>query len=327
MHIASVRIQHFRAFADETIYFNDYTCLVGPNGGGKSTVLTALNIFFRETSQSQTDLLRLDKEDFHYENTTNPIVITVTFEDLSAEAQQDLKDYFRQEKLVVSASAKWNEEDKFAQVVQYGQRLGMDEFKPFFKAVGDGASVKDLKGLYAEIRLKHENLPAPGIKQAMIDALHNYEAERPEECALIPSEDQFYGFSKGANRLAKYIQWVFVPAVKDPCDEQLEARNTALGMLLERTVRTKVTFKEPLENLRTEFGDKYQAILAAQQSSLTRLPSQSRTRAGRLRQSPQERCSKFNKPCNRPSTRSSSPTCSSLSRGWRMSPTSRPTLP
>jgi predicted ATP-dependent endonuclease of OLD family len=137
MRLASVRIQNFRAFADETIYFNDYTCLVGPNGGGKSTVLTALNIFFRETSQSQTDLFKLDKEDFHHKNTKAPITITVTFEDLNAEAQQDLKDYFRQEKLVVSASAKWNEEDKFAQVLQYGERLGMDDFKPFFPQAAD----------------------------------------------------------------------------------------------------------------------------------------------------------------------------------------------
>jgi hypothetical protein len=130
------------------------------------------------------------------------------------------------------------------------------------------------------IRLKHENLPAPGIKQAMIDALHNCEAERPEECVLIPSEDQFYGFSKGANRLAKYIQWVFVPAVKDACDEQLEAKKTALGILLERTVRTKVTFKEPLDNLREEFSGEYQAILDAQQSSLKELSDSLTRRLG-----------------------------------------------
>jgi predicted ATP-dependent endonuclease of OLD family len=42
MKIESVRIKNFRSFADETIPFNDYTCLVGPNGAGKSTIPCAL---------------------------------------------------------------------------------------------------------------------------------------------------------------------------------------------------------------------------------------------------------------------------------------------
>lgn len=271
MRVSSVRIQNFRAFADETIHFNDYTCLVGPNGGGKSTVLTALNIFFRETSQAQTDLFKLDTEDFHHGNLDDPIIITVTFDNLSPAAQRDLKDYFRQGTLIVSAKAIWNQEDNFAQVKQYGERLVMEDFTPFFKAEGDGASVADLKKLYAAIRETHAELPAPGTKQLMIDSLRAHEAERPGKCVLIPSEDKFYGFSKGTDRLEKHIQWVFVPAVKDASDEQVEAKKGVLGMLLERTVRTNVTFKEPLDKLRAEFGNKYQAILDAQQSALKEL--------------------------------------------------------
>jgi predicted ATP-binding protein involved in virulence len=280
MRLSSVRIQNFRAFADQTIHFNDYTCLVGPNGGGKSTVLMALNIFFQETSHAKTDLLKLDKEDFHHKNTNNPVVITVTFEDLNVEAQEDLKDYYRQGKLIVSAKAIWNEEDKFAQVLQYGQRLGMEDFKPFFKADGDGASVKELKAAYATIREKFGDLPAPGTKQAMIDALREYESAHAGDCVEIPSEDQFYGVSKGVNRLEKHIQWVFVPAVKDASDEQIEAKKTALGKLLERTVRTKVAFNEPLEKLRSDAGEKYQKILDEQQAALTDLSDSLSRRLG-----------------------------------------------
>lgn len=280
MRVSSVRIQNFRAFADETIRFNDYTCLVGPNGAGKSTVLTALNIFFRETSQAQTDLLRLDKEDFHHGNLDDPIIITLTFDNLSPDAQVDLKDYFRQGQLVVSAKAIWNHEDNFAEVKQYGDRLGMEDFKLFFKAEGDRASVADLKRLYAEIREAHAELPAPGTKQVMIDSLHAYEEGHPERCLLIPSEDKFYGFSKGTDRLEPHIQWIFVPAVKDASDEGVEAKKGVLGMLLDRTVRTKVTFKEPLDVLRTEFGGRYQAILDAQQNSLKELSASLNRRLG-----------------------------------------------
>lgn len=280
MRLSSVRIQNFRAFADETIHFNSYTCLVGPNGGGKSTVLQALNVFFQESSHSKTDLLKLGKEDFHHKNTKDDVRITVTFEDLNTDAEAELKDYYRLGKLIVSAKATWNEEDKFAQVRQYGQRLGMEDFKPFFKDEGDGKSVAELKKCYTGIREKYADLPAPGTKQAMMEALRVYEASKPTQCTEIPSEDQFYGISKGVNRLGKYIQWVFVPAVKDASDEAVEAKKTALGILLERTVRTKVGFKDALDKLRAESGGKYQTILNERQDALKDLSTSLTNRLG-----------------------------------------------
>jgi putative ATP-dependent endonuclease of the OLD family len=268
MRIASVRIRNFRGFADQSIEFGDYTSLVGPNGGGKSSVLTALNVFFRNTSNASTDLLKLEREDFHHRNTGEPIEITVTFADLSPEAQQEFKDYFRHGHLVVSAVAKWSDEDGYATVQQYGQRLGLEAFRSFFRAEGDGEPVAELKKVYADLRNKHPELPAANTKAAMVEALHEYEGAHPEDCTLILSQDQFYGVTKGADRLEKYVQWVFVPAVKDATTEQLEAKKSALGLLLERTVRTKVKFDESLEQLRQELGAKYVAMIEAQKSTL-----------------------------------------------------------
>lgn len=50
MRLTEIKIKNFRSFEDETIAVDDYTCFVGPNGTGKSTVLQALNVFFRNTS-------------------------------------------------------------------------------------------------------------------------------------------------------------------------------------------------------------------------------------------------------------------------------------
>lgn len=96
MKIKSVRIENFISFKDAEIPLDDYTCLVGPNGSGKSTILTALNVFFRQSENTATDLIRLDREDFHCKNTSAPVTITVTFSDLSKEAQEDFSDYARQ---------------------------------------------------------------------------------------------------------------------------------------------------------------------------------------------------------------------------------------
>ena len=133
MRIDSVRIENFRSFEDATVPFNNYACLVGPNGVGKSTVLTALNVFFREFENTPTDLSQLEQEDFHFRNTAVPIRITVTFADLSEEAQDDFSDYVRQGKLVVTADATFNGANG-KEVKQYGQRLGMTALRPFFNS-------------------------------------------------------------------------------------------------------------------------------------------------------------------------------------------------
>lgn len=268
MKIESVHIENFRSFLDETIVLDDYTCLVGPNGGGKSTVLCALNVFFRETENSSTDVVNLSAEDFHQKITENPIKITVAFVDLSEEAKKDFKDYFRQDKLIISAVATFNPATSRAEVKQYGQRLGMEEFRPFFDASGAGKPVANLREIYKMLKEKRADLPAATTKDAMTEALQTYEAAHPELRIPIASEDQFYGVSRGTDRLNKYVQWVYIPAVKDVTTEQNEGKATALGRLLARTVRLKLKFDEVIRELQAKTEIEYQQILGKNQDAL-----------------------------------------------------------
>jgi putative ATP-dependent endonuclease of OLD family len=264
--IKSVRIQNFRSFEDETIEFDAYTCLVGPNGAGKSNVLCALNVFFREKSGSTTDLTEFQREDFHNGNVADPGIITITFIDLSDDAKKDFENYVRQEQLVVSAVAKFDATTEKAPVVQRGQRRVMRDFVPFFAE--KKASADALSDAYAALQKKYTDLPEAKSNSKRQEALREYEEAHPELTELEWSDDQFYGFSKGANRLAPHIQWVYVPAVKDASGEQTEAKDTALGKLLARTVRSRVNFKESLDALRASAKAEYQAMLGNQQTTL-----------------------------------------------------------
>lgn len=268
MKIESIHIKNFRTFSDATVQLSNYTCLVGANGCGKSTILSALNVFFRETSGTQTDVTVLDREDFHHKNTDEPIEITVTFVELNAAAQTDFADYYRQKRLVISAIAQYDTGTGRAEVKQYGQRLAMKQFAPYFKANGDKASAEDLRKIYADIKKEFAELKAATTKPAMEAALREYENSHGNECTLIRSEDQFYGVSKGTNRLAKYVQWVYVPAVKDATTEQIEGKNTALGKLLARTVRAKTNFDEEVKVLRAKAQADYQILLEKNQDAL-----------------------------------------------------------
>ena len=186
MRISSVRIENFRSFKDETLPLNNYACLVGPNGAGKSTVLTALKIFFRESENLPTDLSQLDQEDFHCKHTDKPIQITVTFTDLDDEAQEDFSDYVRQGQLVVSAVATFDGATGKAQVKQYGQRIGMRAFAPFFEAADAGKKVLELKEIYAGLRETCPDLSAPGTKDTMIHGFARFRSSAAGRMRAYP---------------------------------------------------------------------------------------------------------------------------------------------
>lgn len=271
MRIESVSVKNLRCIKEAVAIFDPYTCLVGPNGAGKSTFLHALNIFFRHTEDAKTDVTSLAQEDFHQRDASTPIEITVTFAELSKDAENDFKDYSRQGKLIVTAKATFDQKSNRAEVKQYGQRLGMSAFKPFFKAYGDGAPAASLKALFEDIEKNTPEIAAMSSKKTkdgMYQTLREFEASRPDLCEVIPSEDQFYGVSKGLNRLEKYVQWIFIPAVKDATEEQIETKGGALGKLLARTVRAKVNFSGTMDALIADARQKYQQMLDDNRSAL-----------------------------------------------------------
>ena len=214
MKIEQVEIWNLRAFEHAEIKIDDYTCFVGANGAGKSTVLTALNIFFRQSEHTGTNLQFLDKEDFHKSDTSKPVKIRVTFKNLTEEALEEFKHYARNERLVITAEAVFDPSTNRAEVKHFGERSVFPDFIPFFKALSEGAKAAEYNEIYSGLQERFE-LPAARSKEAKIAELRSYESARPDECQLERSSDQFYGVSKGANRLEKFVQWVFVPAVKD----------------------------------------------------------------------------------------------------------------
>ena len=270
MKIKSVRLEAFRGFQDATITFNRYSCFVGPNGAGKSTVLAALNVFFHEQAWASTDTFKLTEEDYFGKNTAIPVRITVTFDDLSAEAQSELAAYWRQGELVVTAEALFDPTAGAGQVRHYGQRLGMPIFRRYFDADKAGAKAADLYGIFDEIRVEFPDLGNPRSKDDKAAELQAYEAAHPDLCELIRSEDNFYGVNS-TGKLARFVQWVYVPAVKDAGEEGQESKNSALGKLIARTVQTRTSLDADVESLRAEALTRYEALLEGNQAGLAEI--------------------------------------------------------
>ena len=203
MKLKSVRIKNFRSIKDETVEIDDYTCLVGANGAGKSNVLHALNIFFGETGVPGLNTHVLKEEDFHNKITSSPVEITLIFTDLSQAAQADLSHYVRQGDLEVSAKAEFSEDDGEARIKQYGIRLAIPDFAEYFERDKEKKSVSELKAIYNRLKNDYPDLTDAKTKPSMESALRSYEEEHFELCDKIPSKDEFYGVSKGKNHLKK----------------------------------------------------------------------------------------------------------------------------
>ena len=277
MKIKSIRLENFRSFDDDSILLNRYSCFVGPNGAGKSTVLAALNLFFQEKAGSATDISKLTDEDYFGKNTNRPIRITVTFDELRPDAEAALAAYVRQNELAVTAEAVFDPATGVGQVRHFGHRLGMETFRPFFDGDKAGAKAGELAPIYDGLRAQFAELPNPRSKDDRAQALRDYEAANPDQCVLLPSADDFYGVNS-TGKLAAFVQWVFVPAVKDAGEEGKEAKNTALGKLIARAVRTRTNFDAELEALRTDTLTRYRELLERNQESLTELSQALQTR-------------------------------------------------
>lgn len=275
LKILKLQIENFRSYENETISFEDFNCFIGANSSGKSTALNALNLFFRENKNTQTDLIKLSDNDFHHKNIKKPIRITVTFGELNDQAKSDLAAYIRQDELTITAEAIYDKGTGFATVKQYGQRKVISDFAQWFTAAKNGEKVAELKKIYTSIKSQsnYTVLPSIGTKGGMEEALRSFEESNAALCTPMPSEDQFYGVSKGSNRLAAHIQWVFIPATKDISTEGEETKNSALNILLERTVRAKVNFDEEVTKIYDNAKIAYQQMLEAQQSVLATVSS------------------------------------------------------
>jgi len=102
MIINSIRVQNFRCICDETLPCEQLTALIGPNGSGKSSFLQALDKFY-------TPSARYTDDDFYNRDTSQDIIITITFTftDLIGDEKKLFQKYVEGGKLTVEKEMKW----------------------------------------------------------------------------------------------------------------------------------------------------------------------------------------------------------------------------
>lgn len=253
MKLKSVALKNFRCFTNEVIEFDDYTALVGANNAGKSAIIAAIDIFFRSTPKS----IPISADDFFKRFLDRDLEIQLTFSELSDDAQQDFEHYARGGELTFFIKSSFQE--GAIQSSLHGSRLANKDFAPFFEM----STAAEKKNFYQALPDAYKSKLAGWQNQSQAaDALREFEAANGDLNELIPSDDKAFGVEGPVPRLRKYIDFVYIPAVKDAGDEAIEARNTAFTRLIDRAVRANLKIDERLEKIRSDAKTEIDSISA-----------------------------------------------------------------
>jgi len=251
MIIKSVRVCNFRCIRDETLPCDKLTAIVGPNGSGKSAFLRALELFY-------TAVARYSDEDFYAKDTSQPIVITVTFIDLTPEERTLFNKYVEAGELTVEKTMSFP--SNRANQKYYGTSLR----NPDFQAVRSATNAQERRQQYVALREspRYSSLPAWTRQDEAVKDLEDWEAANSEECTRQRDDGQFFGFTEvGEAHLERYTSFLLVPAVRDASEDAAEGRGSVLTNLMDLVVRRKLAERQELIQLREEAQQRYDAIV------------------------------------------------------------------
>jgi predicted ATP-binding protein involved in virulence len=259
MRLSKIEFSNFRCFRDDVIKFDNYTSLVGPNNCGKSTALRALNIFFDSASKTGA----ITNEDFYIGAPTEAqLSIKFEFTEVNGEAAKALAHYVRNGKVQFEIIANREENNQITSMCR-GIRFGLEKFAPFFAAEKAG----DKKPIYEELLEEYDLAPWKTMAQAT-EEIQRVELEKSDEHTAIPSNENAYGATGPIPILKNYIDWIYIPAVKEAASETSEHRNSAFSKLILLAVRSKCDFSEKIHEIKkhvstdlTEVLDQAEGIL------------------------------------------------------------------
>ena len=251
MRVRSLRIKNYRSILDEEVTLGSLTALVGRNGSGKSTFLNALDLFYNPTTQ-------LAAADFYSENSDEPIEITVTYDSLSSDEQNEFANYLKDGTLAVVGVFTFDS-GKTA-VTYHGHRLQHSAFAE----IREHTNKRSLSSEYNKLRdsSTYSELPKARSADEAQDHMENWELKHPESCEPGRDEGQFFGWiNVGQGYLRRRTQLIRVPAVRDAGDEATEGRGSAISEIMNLVVRKVLAGHPAIAELRERTSREFSEIM------------------------------------------------------------------
>ena len=235
----------------ESLSCDSLTALVGRNGSGKSSFLSAIELFYDPAA-------RVTVDDFYSEDVTQDIEIAITFGDLSSDATELFSTYIDNGVLTVVRVFSSGEGKKAN--TYHGMRLQ----NPAFASVRNAGSASNINSQYREIRTteNYSTLPATSSSASALAALADWEAQHPKQCVRMRDEGQFFGFTQvGQGYLGRHTRFIRVPAVRDAQEDAIEKRGSCVTEIMDLVVRSALANRKDLTDFKQRTQAEYNKII------------------------------------------------------------------
>ena len=251
MLIENVQVKNFRSILNESLPCDSLTALVGRNGSGKSSFLSALELFYNQTA-------RVTSEDFYDEDVTQDIEVIVTYSNLNAEAKVLFQPYIDNDRLVVVRV--FSDPQAGGSGIYHGMRLQNPDFTDIITT--DGAMPKRHKYNKIKETAQYALLPSATSVKAVLQALAEWEAQNPGQRKPLRDDGQFFGFTQVAQGyLGRYTKFIHVPAVRDALDDAIEKRGSSVTEIMDLVVRSALAKRDDVEEFKQRTQDEYREIM------------------------------------------------------------------
>jgi putative ATP-dependent endonuclease of OLD family len=230
------------------VAFDAHTAFIGGNGAGKSSILKAIERFYSTTKM-------LDIDDYFGRDQSLTVEIEVTFSDLTAEELDVFHSRVRDDQLTVTRI--------FDATPTSGRYFGSVPRNPDFAAIRAIPAAIAKRAAYTALSATagYEDLTAATSVAQVDEGMIKWENDHPDKLTLGADDGQFFGFqnaSRGA--LQRFTSFVFVPAVRDASADAADAKNSAIGRLLELIVRSSILQRTDIAKFKEDVNLKFREL-------------------------------------------------------------------
>lgn len=254
MRIVKAEIQGYRCISNLTVEFDILTAIVGSGGVGKSTILNALDWFFRGGE--------LEERDLHFvgvgDEQVGEIFVAVTFADLSDRDREVLGAYV--EGGTTTLTRTWSEDA--------GQKLSGNAlvFEPFDE-IRAAEKVADLRSGYRKLyneRGEELGLPVPINKREDLErSMEVWEREHPDLCVTRTKDARHLGGFTGTPLLQSRFDFVLVSARAAAPEVLGGGRDSVLDRLLSVVEELSQEANAKIADLQAETQAQIQGLVSA----------------------------------------------------------------
>ncbi|MYH87069.1 MAG: ATP-binding protein, partial [Acidimicrobiaceae bacterium] len=250
MRIQSARVKNYRSIRDAELSIGEVTALVGKNGSGKSTFLSALELFYNRGD--------LHEADFFDENTNQNIEVEITFNQLGSAARDEFRSYLEGSTLTVVGVFSLNS-GKPA-MSYHGSSLQNPDFANIRRIPNKRERTSEFNALLEDPQ--YSSLNSARSADAAEAEMKQWELDNPDACVRTRDDGQFFGWTNvGIGRLLPHSQFIRVPAVRDAGDDATDRRGSAITEIMNLVVRNALDNNQQLKELRISARQKFGQIM------------------------------------------------------------------